>query len=175
MSDSHVQSTVGEPQETVSKSQLKREAKAVQDFADQLLSLPNKLLAQLPLSDELRDAISVGRKLDNRNARKRQLKYIARLLVNSDLEKIQTAAAQSHQDSLLLHQRKQQLEKWCEQLLSDNDALLNQLVQEHASLERQTLRQLVRQSLKNASKDQKPPDNRKLFRYLQENTWLENT
>ena len=162
--------TLSEPEEAVSKSQLKREAKAVQEFADHLLSLPDKLLVQLPLTDELRDAISVGRKLDNRNARKRQLKYIARLLVSSDLESIQSATEQSHQDSLMLHKRKHQLERWCELLLSGNDELLNELVEEHGNLERQTLRQLIRQALKNASKNQAPPDNRKLFRYLQENT-----
>ena len=159
-----------EAEESVSKSQLKREAKQRQEFADMLLNLPNKLFNQLPAEGELLEALTVGRKLDNRNARKRQLRYIGRLLGDSEMEKIEAHMQQAHQQSLQLHSRKEQVEQWCNALLADDMQLLDTLVERYPFVERQQLRQLIRQASKEARQKNTEPSTQKLFRYLLENT-----
>lgn len=80
----------GELPERPSKSAKKREAHALVELADTLVNLSNKQLAAIPLDEELQAAIAEARRL-NKGARKRQLKYLGKLLRGYDTEPIQKA------------------------------------------------------------------------------------
>ena len=69
----------------VSKSQRKREAHALQALGESLVKLNKSALSQIPLSDDLRNAIEEAQHLSQRGALKRQLQYIGKLMRQSDV------------------------------------------------------------------------------------------
>ena len=66
-----------------SKSQRKREALALQALGESLIALPSSDLARIPMWPDLEAAVAVGRGLE-RNALRRQIRYIARVLREGD-------------------------------------------------------------------------------------------
>ena len=74
-----------------SKSQRKREALALQDLGEILVTLKPAQLAKIPLPEELREAVLAARQMNQRGARKRQLQYIGRLMREIDPEPIRAA------------------------------------------------------------------------------------
>ncbi|MEJ2059808.1 MAG: ribosome biogenesis factor YjgA [Gammaproteobacteria bacterium] len=79
--------------ERKSKSQLKREAHALQELGERLLTLNEETLAALPLPDELRQALAEGRQIRARGALRRQRQYIGKLMRGIDPEPIRAALA----------------------------------------------------------------------------------
>lgn len=67
-----------------SRSQLKREALALQELGVQMLALPLPRLRQLELPEELIEALSAAHGMHKRGSRKRQMQYIGRLMRHID-------------------------------------------------------------------------------------------
>ena len=74
-----------------SRTQKKREDRALQHLAEQLVALPSGRLANMSLPDELRAAVEFARKLSKHGARRRQIKYIGALMRHIDPQPIRTA------------------------------------------------------------------------------------
>ena len=74
-----------------SKSSRKRAALAAQKLGEQLTRMREQELAQLPLPDELRDAIAEARRLTHRGALARQRQYIGKLMREIDITALETA------------------------------------------------------------------------------------
>ena len=152
----------------VSKSQRKREAHALQALGKSLVKLNKSALAQIPLSDDLRNAIAEARRLQQHGALKRQLQYIGKLMRQYDVEPIRAAYAKvinSYRDDVEQHHK---LEQWRDRLLSGGDQALEKLLAEHPEVDRQHIRQLIRTAHKETAKDKPPKAARELFRYLRE-------
>lgn len=152
----------------VSKSQRKREAHALQALGESLVKLNKSALSQIPLSDDLRNAIEEAQLLSQRGALKRQLQYIGKLMRQSDVEPIRDAyekVTNSYREDVEHHH---QLEQWRDRLLTEGDAALEQLLIEHAEVDRQHLRQLIRSAKQEAAKGKPPKAARELFRYLRQ-------
>ena len=152
----------------VSKSQRKREAHALQALGESLVKLNKSALAQIPLTDDLRNAIDEARRLHQHGALKRQLQYIGKLMRQCDIEPIRTAydkVTNSYREDVEQHH---QLEQWRDRLLSDGDPALEKLLVEHPELDRQHVRQLIRTAHKETAKAKPPKAARELFRYLRE-------
>ena len=157
-------------EEEISKSQIKREAEALKEVGRQLVALNNKQLAQIPASDTLLEGIKVAHKIATKHeALRRQLQYIGKVLRSEDMEKI-TAKL----DILNDNNRKRthaiaHLELLSEQLVELGDHKINDTLETYPQLERQKLRQLVRQV--NKEKKLEKPDKaarttKELFVYL---------
>lgn len=67
-----------------SKSQLKREATALQDLGEAVVKLSATQLKQMPLSDELLAAVKAAQAMPQRGAHKRQLQFIGKLMRGLD-------------------------------------------------------------------------------------------
>jgi ribosome-associated protein len=76
-----------------SKSSRKRAAHAAQKLGEQLVRMRAQEVAQLPLSEELRDAIAEARRLSSRGALARQHQYIGKLMRDIDLAALEAALA----------------------------------------------------------------------------------
>ncbi len=63
-----------------SKSQLKRDSQALQDMGAQLVDMPEGKLQKFDLPENLRDAIYEARRLKSREAKRRHLQYIGKLM-----------------------------------------------------------------------------------------------
>jgi len=76
-----------------SKSARKRAAHAAQKLGEQLVRMRVQDLADLPLPEDLRDAIAEARRLTSRGALARQHQYIGKLMRDIDLAALETALA----------------------------------------------------------------------------------
>ncbi len=149
-----------------SKSQIKRELLALQDLGRTLVDLPDKQLAKIPMSDEMREEILKARGF-TRGALKRQIQFIGGRMRDEDHEAIKAALegqAAEHRQAVKQFHR---LEEWRERLIGGDDELLNQLVLEHQG-DRQHLRQLIRNAERENKAGKPPKSSRQLFKYLQE-------
>lgn len=154
-----------------SKSQVKREMHALGDLGEQLVELPASTLAKLPLDDALLRAIRECQAITKHGGRKRQLKYIGKLMRDVDADAIRNALEQlraPHREEVAHFHR---LEQWRDRLLAEGDPALAALLDEYP--EHALDRQLLRQTLRNA-RDQKLSEakqkqaSRELFRTLRE-------
>lgn len=147
-----------------SKSARKREGLALQQLAETLLALPAKQLAEVPLSDQLRKALADSRTVTQHEARRRQLQYLGKLMRDVDSAAILNALAEfEHRNSNFRHHLKQ-TDKLCAQLCVDGDPAIEALLADHPGLDRQQLRQLVRNA--KGATDPQAPARRKLFDYV---------
>ena len=92
---------------SVSRSQKKRDSTALQELGKSLTELPLQKLDVLPLTDDLREALTLMARLTDREGHRRQLQYIGRLMREADSATIAAAYArlqQGHQqDTATLH------------------------------------------------------------------------
>lgn len=133
-----------------SKSQKKREMHDLQSLGEDLLTLPADRIATLALPEILLDALRAARKITAHEGRRRQMQYIGRLMRQVDPEPIREAVAAfklGHaKDSLALHES----ERWRTRLLAEDEAL-QAFIAEHAGIDVQQLRSLVRAARKDAA------------------------
>ncbi len=129
----------------VSKSQLKRESHALQDLGKRLAALSPDLLARIPLDDQLIEAISLARRIQNkRSALKRHYQYLGKLLRARDAQPIIDALEEidrAGQQSIKLHHR---AERWRDRILEQGSNAIDALLEESPAADRQKLRQLWR-------------------------------
>ena len=157
--------------EYVSKTQLKQEAKQLRDLGEQIVNLSSQQRAKLPLNDELQQALVVADKIRHtREALRRHLQFIGRLLRNTDVDAIKNAMDKLTNTNKQAEKALQRLETIRQALLSEGDAQVNQLVGEYPQFERQKLRQLVKKTLKQQQQhpEQTAPAYKELFQYLKE-------
>lgn len=152
-----------------SKSARKREMQAMRELGEQLLALADSHSQRLPLSDTLRDALALHKRLKQGEAKKRQLRYIGKMLLNEPLDDIQAVLTQIENESKLFRHHFHLLERLRDDLLFQGDEPLFTLLDKHPQLDRQHLRQLIRQARKENAANKPPAASRKLFRYLREN------
>ena len=156
-----------EEQNRKSKSQIKRELRALKELGQKLVVLPEKSLKKIPMTDALREAVMEAKQF-RRNALHRQLQYIGVLMRDEDGEVIRKALAnlmQPHEDEI---QAFHEVEQWRDTLLAGDDDLLDTLCNRFTQVDRQHLRQLVRNARKERKQDNPPKSARALFRYLSE-------
>jgi len=158
--------------EPPSKSQLKREAEAVQGLGKELVELPTArfaaIMAKLELPEELREALTSCRAIRARGGRKRQLQYIGKLMRGIDSRPVRRAledmAGKDYADTATLHR----LESWRERLINEGDAALTKFLDEYPTAERQHLRQLIMKARKEREAGRAPAAARALFRTLRD-------
>lgn len=154
-----------------SRAQQRREALDVLALAQSLGTLSDTQLEQVHVPAHLLPHFAELRRISAHGARKRQHAYIAKQLRGEDdaaLETIRDALAAggeaARQQTALLHRA----EAWRERLLSEGDAALADLLDQHPAADRQHLRQLVRNALDERAKDRPPRAFRELFRVVKD-------
>ena len=154
-------------EEEISKSQIKREAEALKTIGRELVALSKKQLPQIPGSDLLFHSIAVAHKImDKHEALRRQIQYIGKVLRNEDCEAIRAALDKLNNKHQQLTHATERLEKLRDELIIQGDDKINELLQEFPTLERQKLRQLVRQANKEKKAEKPAKAAKELFAYL---------
>jgi ribosome-associated protein len=151
-----------------SKSQRKRDARVLFELGRDLVTANKKTLQRLPLDPRLREAVEQARSIKSHIAHKRQLQHIAGILRGIDATPIAEALDAIRMEARQLTVRHHRVEAWRDRLLSEGDAALQALLSTHASIESQTIRQLVRNARREAEREKPPTSARKLFRLLRE-------
>lgn len=155
--------------ELPSKSAAKREMAAYQELGRKLLDLAPARLAAIPLSEELRDALALASRMKQRHAYSRQLRLIGKLISQENVPAISAAQDGFVEQDRCFRQHFHRLEALREKLLAEADPAIENLVKKYPSLDRQHLRQLVRQARRELAQGKPPGSSRKLFRYLRDN------
>ena len=150
-----------------SKSEMKRESERLQQLGTELVNLKPTELAKVPLDEEMLDAIALAHRLQGkREAFRRQLQFIGRLMRNSEVDAIEQALEVIRSRHVAGNARMHKLEQLREKLIADGDEAINALLGEYHELDRQKLRQLVRQAKKEREGNKPPAAFRELFQYL---------
>jgi ribosome-associated protein len=151
-----------------SKSQLKRDAHALQQLGVALLGIPEQDWLTLNLPETLVRALRDAKQTPSHGARKRQLQFIGKLMRNIDPEPVQRYFERLRLDTRQQAQRQHALEDWRDRMLAQGDSAIDAYLSDHPGADRQQLRQLVRQAKKEQAGNKPPRSSRALFRYLRE-------
>ena len=150
-----------------SRSQLKREATALQKLGERLVALTEGALKRLAIPDELKDAVREARGITSHEARRRQEQFIGSLMRDLDVAVIEGAIqeldAKASRTSAAFHR----LETMRDSLADGDEALFSELMQE-AGDERQRFGQLVRNAKKERTTGKPKGAGKALFRFLQD-------
>ncbi|MBZ9613841.1 ribosome biogenesis factor YjgA [Rheinheimera maricola] len=153
-------------EEGKSKSQVKREMHELQKLGEELVSLSAASRARVPLDDELKDALQLADKLSNkREALRRHIQFIGRLMRTRDLEPIEQALALLRNTNQAATRQFHKVEQWRDKLLDDNDAI-TAFIASYPDVDVQQLRQLIRNTKKEQEKQQPPKAFRELFQFI---------
>jgi ribosome-associated protein len=151
-----------------SRSQLKREAEAVTDLGRELVELSAERLKQVPLSEELLEAVQLARRIDSHGARKRQIQRIGKLLRQADLEPVREALDRFNNTSAIAIAEHHAAERWRERLLAEGDSAAGEFLDLCPGADRQKLRQLIRASQQEQAAGKPPKSYRELFRLVRD-------
>ena len=153
-----------------SKSQTKRDMLALTELAARLAALSEAQRARLPLSDDIAQAVAEARRIKSFGARKRQIKFIGRLLRNEQTGPLAEALQSLEQHDRRQAQHEQRISRWRDRLLDEGDPALAGLLQAYPDLDRQHIRQLIRNAQREAKQEKPPASARALLRYLRQET-----
>lgn len=157
-----------EPQkpDNESKSQRKRDMLALQKIGESLIKLTEEQLATIDLPDNLLTAIQHIKSLTSNEAKRRQLQYIGKIMRQIDPELITQALKRIE----VIHEKKtikfHDVEEWRTRLLIYGDDALNSFLVDYPEVDRQQLRQLIRNALQDKKNNKNTGAEKKLFQYL---------
>lgn len=134
---------------------------ALQELAKRLVELTPHQLSQVPMPEALEIGVKDAQRF-NREARRRQLQYLGKLMRKIDAAPIEAALQKFDQSSAENTARMHLLEKWRDRLIAEGDAL-TEFLNSYPGGDVQHLRQLIRNA-----KSEKSGANRALFRYIRE-------
>lgn len=148
-----------------SRSQIKRDLRALKELGIRLSGLSKGQLSAIPLSEKTRAAVLAAQGMA-RNALSRHYRYVSSLLAEEDVAAIRARLAgelQPHvEDVAKLHEA----ERWRDALLSGDEGQLAAFVEQHPACDRARVRLLVRNARKELALGKPPKSARELFRYL---------
>ena len=152
--------------EIVSRAAIKRELQVLADLAKELVELNDAQLAKLPLNDVIVAAVVESRRIHQHIARKRHLKYIAKQMREIDEQALIAAMSVSKDQDRAANARFHHMEKWRDRLIEEGDEGLKDFMDEYPQVDRQKIRQLVRNAQKEQQTEQPPKSSRALFKLI---------
>lgn len=150
-----------------SKTQRKRAMAELQSLGEALLALPSARVSALALPEPLADALAAARRIASREARRRQLQYIGRLMRTVDPAPIRAAIAEAEGRSAAARARERQLRDWRARLIAD-DGALTEFARAYPGAPLQALRAAIRNARREIATGGAPRAQRALDRLLRE-------
>jgi ribosome-associated protein len=109
----------------------------------------------------------------SREAKRRQIQRIGKLLRARDVTRIQAALDRLDHSSALAQAELHRTERWRARVLEEGDEAVQALVSEHPDMDTQRLRQLIRNARREQETGKPPRAYRELFRLIREHTRLD--
>ncbi len=150
----------------ISKSQIKREMVELQKLGAELVEMTDNQLAKLTIADELRAAIAECKRLNQREARRRYLQFIGKMMRKLDLQPLYDSLEQVDNNAQLHLQLLQRLEQLRDRIGAGDNAAIEEVLTEWPLADRQQLRNLQRQIGREA--EGKKSSAKKLMAYLRQ-------
>jgi len=156
--------------ERPSKSELKRKMSELQKLGEELVAEARDRVKRVPMPEDVRDAILECQTITDHEGRRRQMQFVGKKMRTLDDEEvaviqrtIDSWKGMSKADTAALHA----LERRREKLLADDKAL-TVLLSEHAELDGQHLRTLIRNARKEQAENKPPKAYREIFQILKD-------
>ena len=156
--------------ERPSKSELKRQMSELQKLGEELVADARDRVKRVPMPEDVRDAILMCQTITNHEGRRRQMQFVGKMMRKLDEEEvaviqrtIDSWKGMSKADTAALHA----LERRRDKLLADDKALTT-LLAEHAELDGQHLRTLIRNARKEQAENKPPKAYREIFQILKD-------
>ena len=156
-----------EDENSISKSQKKRDMLALQDMGEELVQLSLDSIKKLDLPEQLLSAILEAKRIptSKHGAYKRQMQYIGKVMRNIDAvpiaEQLEATKAPNKKQTALHHLA----ERWRERLLEDATAL-GGFVNEFPEADRAAIEEHVRAAKEEKAKNKPPKHFRLLYQSL---------
>ena len=138
---------------------------ALQALGEALLDVGPARLAELDLPERLVEALASARRITQREARRRQLQFIGRLMREIDPAPIRARLAQWADAPNAEKARLHAVERWRERLLAEERAL-DRLCTEHPATDREQLQSLIEAAHAERARGRPPRAYRELYRAL---------
>ncbi len=152
-----------------SRSQRRREAIEVLDLAGQLMALSATELRAISMPDDLLELIFASQRITSNIARKRQKAFLAKAIrresdeVQETIRAVLTEDKNQHQKEVAQMHR---VENWRDRLVAEGDDALPELLELHPDIDRQQLRQWIRNAQQEFKAGKPPKSSRLIFKEL---------
>jgi len=127
-----------------SRTQIKKEAEELQKLGEELTRLPIHKLDRMELPDKLHKALIEYRSITSHIASRRHRQFIGTLMRDVDPEPIRMALLEPDENRPVESNIAQKTRIWMDKLLTGDPAEMEAFIYECPGLERQKLRQLLR-------------------------------
>lgn len=162
-----------EQEEFESRTQIKKAAQAVTDLGEKVAQMSEADIKKMKLPQAFTDAVLMLKNMDKGPALKRQRLFIGKMLRQDESliveikEKLAEIEAKSKQQNAHFHK----LEKWRDRLVAEGDSALQELLAIYPQIDRQQVRQWIRNAQKEAQQNKPPKSSREIFQYLKSLEW----
>ncbi len=150
----------------ISKTSIKKEMHELQALGKRLTELKRSQLDKVPMSDLLRKAVEDSSRINQREANRRHMQYIGKLMRAEDEDEVRHAVDLFDAGSIPFAQALHALERWRDKLTQEGNETLSAYIEENPHADVQHLRQLVRNAKKDIQNEKNTGASRKLFKYL---------
>jgi ribosome-associated protein len=152
--------------EKISRTKRKQAAQLMQKMGERLVALDNAQFEALELPDELLKAIAMARRIKKKEARRRQLQYIGKLMRQYDSGAIQKAVESVTAEAVENLRRFKLAERWRDELVAGSPERFAWLVENVPNISREKLKLLVEKASHLHTGENTRKAGRELFRYL---------
>lgn len=154
--------------EYISKSQMKKEVNDITRLGIELTELADSQIKNIEMSDTLFNAIMEYKRISKHSALKRQRLYIGKLIRKEDWESIQEHLRKLKEPLEQHNARFKAMENWRDRMIAEGDKAVNDFIGEYHEGDRQKLRQMAKNAMKEKDAEKTPAHARKLFKYIRE-------
>ncbi len=159
--------TDGVSTDPLSKTALKQLATEAQSLGKRIAQLPDEQFARMALPDRLAAAIIDYKRFPSREAKRRQLQFVGRLMREQDTSGIEAQLDQLEGISADARYQQHQLDHWRNRLLSEPGAITD-YISSHPDVDRQQLRHVIKSARSAQGSATEKHAARVLFRFLRE-------
>ncbi|MET0986159.1 MAG: ribosome biogenesis factor YjgA [Steroidobacteraceae bacterium] len=154
--------------ERPSKSERKRQSDELQRLGEELIDLPQAVFDDLPLPDELRDAVALARRITKHGGLYRQRQYIGKLMRKIDAEPIRAALDQRRDRGRAAALQFRRAEQWRDRLITEGAAALPRFLAEYPQAPKAELTELMTRAWQERHEQRPPTAARELFRCVRD-------
>lgn len=170
LSNKHIIDEISDESEILapSKTQLKKQMLELQELGKKVAELSDKQREKIPLDDNLIEGIETYRRIKSNEGKRRQMQYIGKIMRSIDISPISDAIIEIENGQKKVTKKFHELEMLRDEFITQGDAMLPALVERFPSLNRQHLRQLLREAKKEIAENKAPSNQKKIFKYFRE-------
>ena len=154
--------------ERPNKSELRREALALQELAKQLVELHDSVWVSFKLSNDMLEELRAFKNIQQHGAKKRQLKRVAKLLRSEDVSAAQHAVENAKKQYADVNAAFHKVEMWRDKLISGSKKDVADFLNDYPLANPQVLNQLVRNAKQELAKAKPLKSSKLLFKLLRE-------